>query len=578
MLGLAVALSGGRVTTYTYQGGRKILLHDDSTRFVSRASRYCLELADFPLLDSISRHSWSVRSNAGTLQKDLVRARQLAPAYPAYIVADTGSDFFVTDRVFVRFRPSQDVEQFAGLRDLSIVKRLSERDYLFRVDPAADVVALVRALFEDERDAVERVDHDLNISSQSQWVPADPNVSKQWYLGSTSDDELVKPDTLIDCTAAWEVCGYGSPEIVVGVIDSGCDLLERNFGPGKFAGWALFGDDDLCTDKDCPADLAPDIMYPGNTIHGTLAATVIGASADTYGGVGVAPNCSLLPVKWAELSGGRHFSQSSFLTLIEYLRDKVDVVCSSWSTAPDGYWPSPIRKAIRETASEGGAHGNGIVWIWSAGNDNAPIHYKGRVGVPFKVSLNDGVATVTRRVSRFTNSFSRLPNVLCTGAVSSMGRRCHYSNYGTGLGIVAPSGNEHLYKRKVVAGLDLIAPFGDEGMPYGGTSAATALVAGVAALVRSANRDLTAAQVVSLLKRTADKTFDMTPYDSCADPGDPEPDWDISPIDPFSKGDFEDKGYPEGEWSPWFGFGKVNAGAAVREALRIATTTKKVGP
>jgi hypothetical protein len=555
------------VTTYTYQGGRRIALHDESTRFVSRASRYCLESADFRPTESISRHSWSVPSTAERIDDDLARARRLAPAYRAYTVDDTGSEFFVTDRIFVRLRAGHDVERFAAAHGLTVVRQFSVCDSLLRVAPTADVLDVVRNLTENERSVVEQVDHDLNIRSRTHDL-RDPMVQKQWYLSSTSRDPLVRPCALLDCESAWKAAGLGSPDVVIGVVDCGCDLQERNFAPGKFAGWALFGDGDLCTHE--TSKCGPDIVYSCSSIHGTLAATLLASSADTYGGVGVAPSCRLLPVRWTELAGGTWFGQSSFLPLVEFLRERVDVVSCSWSTTPDGFWPPQIDEAIGETAERGGLHGKGIVWVWSAGNDNVPIEYDDVVAVPLDVRLDNGVATVVRSIKRSTNTFANLPNVLCVGAISSSGRRSHYSNYGKGLGVVAPSNNVHLYGRLLVSGREVIAPFGDDGEPYGGTSAAAALVAGVAALVRSANPDLTASEVVSILKRTAGKSFDMTPYESCSLPGDSERDWDISPVPPHDDGRFEDKGYPEGTWSPWFGFGKVNAGAAVREALRRA--------
>jgi subtilisin-like proprotein convertase family protein len=41
----------------------------------------------------------------------------------------------------------------------------------------------------------------------------------------------------------------------------------------------------------------------------------------------------------------------------------------------------------------------------------------------------------------------------------------------------------------------------------------------------------------------------------------------VSPIAPFDKGDFVDIGSADGTWSPWFGYGKVDAQEAVRAAL-----------
>jgi subtilisin-like proprotein convertase family protein len=104
---------------------------------------------------------------------------------------------------------------------------------------------------------------------------------------------------------------------------------------------------------------------------------------------------------------------------------------------------------------------------------------------------------------------------------------------------------------------------------FGGTSSAAPLVAGVAALVISANPDLSALEVVSILKQTASKDLDFEGYPRTPSATfDPDTSWDVSPIPPFDRGEFADVGNPDGTWSPWFGHGRVDAAKAVAEALR----------
>jgi subtilisin-like proprotein convertase family protein len=43
--------------------------------------------------------------------------------------------------------------------------------------------------------------------------------------------------------------------------------------------------------------------------------------------------------------------------------------------------------------------------------------------------------------------------------------------------------------------------------------------------------------------------------------------WDVSPVPPFDHGDFQDVGSANGTWSPWFGYGRVDATQAVQTAL-----------
>ena len=94
-----------------------------------------------------------------------------------------------------------------------------------------------------------------------------------------------------------------------------------------------------------------------------------------------------------------------------------------------------------------------------------------------------------------------------------------------------------------------------------GTSGAAALVAGVAALVISANNDLTAAQVCDVLERAASKDLDL---EGGTRPPGPSQAWEMAPIPPFQRGDFDHDG-----WSPWFGFGRVDAFCAVVAAMNI---------
>jgi subtilisin family serine protease len=82
---------------------------------------------------------------------------------------------------------------------------------------------------------------------------------------------------------------------------------------------------------------------------------------------------------------------------------------------------------------------------------------------------------------------------------------------------------------------------------FGGTSSATPLVAGVAALVIAANPRLSAVQVKQILRDTADKIVDAG----------------TDAMTGHAFGRYGSKGH-----SRWFGYGKVNAHRAVLEAAR----------
>jgi hypothetical protein len=553
--------------TYTYSEGRRLPLGRRASHFISRATHDQLIRDAFRPIEPLSRHSWSVLTQTEQLDIDILRARHLAPAYSFYLDAENETDFLVTDRLFLRVRPSADVEALAKKHQFEILKGLSYRDYLVRVDPRVDVVDVVRLLTETEDD-VRQVDHDLNVQPEHHAIRlTKPITRKQWYLFSSVRHSLVKREALVDCEGAWNLGGFGSPDVVVGVVDCGCDLKDINFTEKTFASWAVLVDGELFN-KTALGDDKSSVMEPID-LHGTLCATLVAASANPKGGLGVAPGCRLLPVKLTPGSAIQ-FPQSHLGQIVDYLRDKVSVVSSSWGIGHYAHWPPVICEAIAEAAQTGGADGKGIVWIWSAGNRNCPIHYRSRRPVPVEVEC-DGRAMVVRKHARyFKGSFVGIPGVMHIGAISSLGQRCHYSNYGKGLTLVAPSANAHLYERLVVQGRSMQVPLGASGLyPFGGTSAAAPVVAGVAALVRSANRELTALETISILKRTATKALDMRPYPPCSRSVDPDPHWDISPITPFDDGAFRSIGDPDGTWSPWFGFGKVNARRAVAESMRL---------
>src|SRR5688500_13492561 len=123
-------------TTYTYQGGKKLELSCSPTHFVSRAEKHRLLEQNFSVIHALSPHSCCVQTSPDRLHEDLVRARQLGPAYPAYVVAGSSAGFHVTDRIVLRFRrdvSDSDARQFGNCLNLELVKHLTSHDVLFRI-------------------------------------------------------------------------------------------------------------------------------------------------------------------------------------------------------------------------------------------------------------------------------------------------------------------------------------------------------------------------------------------------------------------------------------------------------------
>jgi subtilisin-like proprotein convertase family protein len=566
--------------TYTYRAGKKVVLRKRADQFVVRELPENLDALGFASAERVSSASSRVDVAPQALDQEMERARRTAPTHHAYEREDSNREFLITDRVLVTFRsaPSQkELADFMARYALVKVADYSEREFLFRLTDQTGMnpVKLVVQLTENEP-AVELADHDLNqrMSKYQFSVPSDPSYPNQWHLHRRSTSSEFDARSSSRCEDAWRLLdGFGSPDVVVGVTDDGCRLDHQDFDSNKFAGWGYFAGTRLVRSTDIDAD--PNRMYEAGANHGTSCAGVIAGEADAVLTVGAAPACRLLPIKWESQGPFLLISDSKLRTALDHVADKVDVLSNSWGSSPDGSWSAVVVNRVRDLAASGGRRGRGIVFLWAAGNENCPIEHSSNVDIPYTDGWNDtGTAWIGVQTSRaFSHNLVGIPGVMHIAALASTAQRSHYSNYGTGIAVCAPSSNSHEYWRLDLPGLGITTTSGSavdaRTASFGGTSSATPLVAGVAALVISANPQLTALEVVSILKRTAAKDLDTTAWPPTPPASyDPNPEWDVSPVAPFENGAFQNVAHPDGTWSPWFGHGRVDAEAAVAEALQ----------
>ena len=565
--------------TYTYRNGEKIPLEKAPDQFVVRALPESLEAFGITDAEQISSRSSKVTTRSIDLEPEMSRMRHVAPTHHAYSDASTGAEFLITDRVLVTFKdalPPEEIDAFAARYGLALKTAYTDRDYLFQLTDHTGMnpVKLVVKLNEDEP-LVDIAEHDLNHRMQTSAVPipTDPSYLRQWHLHRRSTETQFDQRSSSRCEDAWQLLDHlGSAEVVVGVTDDGCKLNHPDFdSPGKFANWGYFRGERLITRDDI--DAQPNEMYIQGANHGTSCAGVIAGEVDAALTVGAAPGCRLLPIQWESDGPSLFISDSKLLTALDFCANKVDILSNSWGSTPTTLWSAQVISRIAELAQTGGRRGRGIVFLWAAGNENCPISHQSQIDVPFDSGWNEfgtwrGVSTSRR----FRNNLVDIPGLMHVAALASNARRSHYSNYGTGVMICAPSSNSHEYRRLSVVGLRITTTTGESGGVtggFGGTSSATPLTAGVAALTISANPDLNAREVVSILKQTASKDLSMDAYARTPSaPFDPSPLWDVSPIAPFDTGAFTNTGAAEGTWSPWFGHGRVDAAGAVEEALR----------
>jgi subtilisin-like proprotein convertase family protein len=570
--------------TYTYRGGKKMVLTKAADKFVVRAVGEDVAALGARSELQVSSGSTRVKVRPSELEKKMAQSRGIAPTHHAYTVSDTGAEFLITDRVMVRFKPGTapaEIDKIAAKYALVARERYSPTEVLYQLTDHTGInpVKLVVLLSEKEP-LVEMAENDLNqrMQRRSYAQPTDTHYLREWHLHNHFLDPQVDPRASSRCEQAWQLLdGFGSPDVVIAISDDGCRLDHADFSNAKFASWGYFEGTRLVKSMDPDALAAK--MYQSGSNHGTSCAGVAAGEVDGVMTVGAAPGCRLLPVKWESDDASLYVSDSKLRSVLDWIADKADVMSNSWGIVPDNLFATMVTDRISQLSTTGGRRGRGIVFLWAAGNEDCPIEFSGTIDIPY----DDGWGydaqgnprwVGVRKARRFRNTLVGLPGVMHVAALASVARRSHYSNYGTGIDLAAPSSNSHAFWRMTVPGLGIVAPTGEGQrftLDFGGTSSATPLVAGIAALVISANPLLAAAQVISILRRTASKDVDFTGYGRTPPmAADPNTAWDVSPVPPFANGAFANNGGADGSWSPWFGYGKVDAQAAVAAAIAAA--------
>lgn len=335
-------------------------------------------------------------------------------------------------------------------------------------------------------------------------VPNDEFFELQWHYD------------LISLPEAWDVT-VGSEDVIVAVVDTGILTEHPEFSERLIAGYDLISDSEAARDGD---GVDPDPFDEGDlaggpsqsSFHGSHVAGTIGATSNNESGVsGVTWIGSIMPVRALGVGGGSSFDIAEAIRFAAQIDNvsgalpakPADVINLSIA-GPAGSPPSVLlANAISEAVAKG------IAVVAAAGNEASSEP-------AFPAAFADTIS-----VSACDPQLALAP----------------YSNFGSTIDISAPGGNLALDLTGDGWGDGVLSLTGSEvdgGIEFGlsfqhGTSMASPHVAGVIALMKSVNPELTLDQIRSILSDTA------------TDVGDP------------GKDDF-------------FGAGVVNAALAVNEA------------
>ncbi|MGH9944188.1 MAG: S8 family peptidase [Pyrinomonadaceae bacterium] len=300
--------------------------------------------------------------------------------------------------------------------------------------------------------------------------PNDQMFGEQWALQNTGQREG-KSQADISAVLAWEKT-QGSDKIVVAVLDTGVDYNHNDLKGNMWtrpAGVAPYEDEDLGAFDDRygfdAADNDGDPMDDNG--HGTHCAGIVGAEGDNSEGIaGVNWKVEIMPLKF--LGRGGSGTTKDAIESINYAIDRkragvnLRIISASWGST---MYSRALEDAIRRAGEEG------IIFIAAAGN----------------ASVNND------RRPHYPSSY-KLPNVVAVAALNRRDTLASFSNYGAqGVHLAAP-------------GAEILSTWPkNKYEEHSGTSMATPVVSGVAALVLSVNPKMTVKELRERLLASVDR-------------------------------------------------------------------------
>lgn len=283
----------------------------------------------------------------------------------------------------------------------------------------------------------------LNQDPDVEYAEPDHTVHLEALPSDARQDELWGFDK-VDMAGAWSAT-MGDAAVKVAVIDTGVNYKHPDLAANCLV-------DDGFDFQNYDSDPMDDEG------HGTHVAGTIAAIANADGVAGAAPNCKIIPIKALGLKGGASSAVASAIVYAVLKGAKV-INMSLGSTTATQTERNAVDYAV----------GQGVIVVAAAGNSNT-----------VKPSYPAGYASV-----------------ISVGATDRDDKRASFSNYGSWVNLAAP-GTEILstdYRSTSTQGNYSVKQ---------GTSMASPLVAGVAALMRVQHPTWTVQEIQRALMTTGD--------------------------------------------------------------------------
>ena len=349
----------------------------------------------------------------------------------------------------------------------------------FRTDSSYSKIVLVDKTKTDEAikalQADPRVKYaEKNVIYHALDLPNDTDFGKLWGMNNTGqadkDGQVGTPGADIDVARVWSTGKTGSKSIVVAVIDTGVNLTHPDLKDQIYTNTAETDGDGVDNDGNGFIDDVHGWNFADknnnandNNGHGSHCSGTIGGTGNNGVGVaGVNWHVSILPVKFLDANGSG--SLEAGVEAINYAtKMNVNIMSNSWGCGSADCNMQAMADAI--TA----AKAKGILFVAAAGNSSAD---------------NDSGPN-------YPSNYP-IDNVLAVAATDNQDNLAWFSNYGkTMVHVAAPGVN--IYSTVLNGGYDT----------YSGTSMATPHVAGIAALLMSADSTLTYSEIKRRLIATS---------------------------------------------------------------------------
>jgi subtilisin family serine protease len=430
-----------------------------------------------------------------------------------YYAEGSNKPLVATGEIFITFEAGVSPEEQAICLDefkLELVEQRSPELMIAKVTAQSpNPLKVAHLLQKISMVKVAEPDLDTLLDEYELIAPTDDLFSQQWHIQNNGyvpgTNYRLQRGADAKIYDAWRRIGnLGSDRVKIAIVDNGFDINHPDLRTKVYRPFDLWNQSSNIT------------MGNPRFTHGTPCASVALAVSNGRGIVGAAPNSMFIPLS------GTSFSNRATEQMFDYcIQNGADIISCSWGTTDSNFRLGSIKEAAIARAARNGRNGKGCVILFAAGNEG----------------LN------------YLNFYAAHPDVIAVGASTSRDTHASYSNQGRELTICAPSnGDWPILAARASwdngisweSGVYKYYRDGRDRGPYykhfGGTSSATPLVAGVVALMLSANPDLTAREVKQILTSTADKIGSPSEY--------------------------------RNGHSVKYGYGRINADRAVAEALR----------